>query len=52
MMPRYYINFLGGAGKVNTFVALAPTNYGTTLDGLTELARPARRLQPINGDLS
>ena len=38
MMPRYYINFLGGASKVSTFVALAPSNYGTTLDGLTTLA--------------
>jgi triacylglycerol esterase/lipase EstA (alpha/beta hydrolase family) len=38
MMPRYYINFLGGASQVNTFVALAPSNYGTTLDGLTTLA--------------
>ena len=31
MMPRYYINFLGGASKVNDFVALAPSNYGTSL---------------------
>jgi triacylglycerol esterase/lipase EstA (alpha/beta hydrolase family) len=38
MMPRYYISFLGGAAKVNTLVALAPSNYGTTLDGLTEFA--------------
>src|SRR5579863_4971936 len=38
MMPRYYISFLGGAAKVHTFVALAPSNYGTTLDGLTTLA--------------
>ncbi|MGH3210097.1 MAG: esterase/lipase family protein, partial [Trebonia sp.] len=38
MMPRYYINFLGGAGQVSDFVALAPSNYGTTLDGLTKLA--------------
>ncbi len=29
MMPRYYINFLGGAAKVHTLVALAPSNYGT-----------------------
>ena len=38
MMPRYYINFLGGAAKVNDFVAFAPSNYGTTLGGITELA--------------
>jgi triacylglycerol esterase/lipase EstA (alpha/beta hydrolase family) len=34
MMPRYYINDLGGAAKVETLVGLAPSNYGTTLDGL------------------
>ncbi len=38
MMPRYYINDLGGASKVNMLVGLAPSNYGTTLDGLTTLA--------------
>jgi triacylglycerol esterase/lipase EstA (alpha/beta hydrolase family) len=38
MMPRYYISFLGGAAKVDKFVAFAPSNYGTTLDGLTTLA--------------
>ncbi|HLH82398.1 MAG TPA: alpha/beta fold hydrolase [Trebonia sp.] len=38
MMPRYYIDFLGGAAKVDKLVALAPSNYGTTLDGLTTLA--------------
>jgi triacylglycerol esterase/lipase EstA (alpha/beta hydrolase family) len=39
MMPRYYINFLGGASKVDKLVALAPSNYGTTLDGLTTFAQ-------------
>lgn len=37
MMPRYYINNLGGAAKVNKLVALAPSNYGTTLNGLATL---------------
>ncbi|HTT00039.1 MAG TPA: alpha/beta fold hydrolase [Streptosporangiaceae bacterium] len=37
MMPRYYINDLGGAAKVNMLVGLAPSNYGTTLDGLATL---------------
>jgi triacylglycerol esterase/lipase EstA (alpha/beta hydrolase family) len=37
MMPRYYLKFLGGAAKVNTLVGLAPSNHGTTLDGLTTL---------------
>jgi triacylglycerol esterase/lipase EstA (alpha/beta hydrolase family) len=38
MMPRYYIKFLGGALKVNTLVGLAPSNHGTTLEGLFTLA--------------
>jgi triacylglycerol lipase len=29
MMPRYYIQFLGGAAKVKNLVALAPSNHGT-----------------------
>jgi triacylglycerol esterase/lipase EstA (alpha/beta hydrolase family) len=52
MMPRYYINFLGGAAKVSDFVALAPSNYGTTLDGLTELASLLGASSAINGTLS
>jgi triacylglycerol esterase/lipase EstA (alpha/beta hydrolase family) len=38
MMPRYYLKFLGGASKVNALVGLAPSNHGTTLDGLATLA--------------
>jgi triacylglycerol esterase/lipase EstA (alpha/beta hydrolase family) len=37
MMPRYYISDLGGAAKVNMLVGLAPSNYGTTLDGIVGL---------------
>jgi hypothetical protein len=37
MMPNYYIKFLGGAAKVNELIGLAPSNHGTTLDGLTTL---------------
>jgi triacylglycerol esterase/lipase EstA (alpha/beta hydrolase family) len=37
MMPRYYLKFLGGAAKVNMLVGLAPSNYGTTVDGLASL---------------
>jgi triacylglycerol esterase/lipase EstA (alpha/beta hydrolase family) len=39
MMPRYYLKFLGGAAKVHTLVGLAPSNHGTTLDGLALLAQ-------------
>jgi triacylglycerol esterase/lipase EstA (alpha/beta hydrolase family) len=37
MMPRYYINNLGGASTVNMLVGFAPSNYGTTLDGVVNL---------------
>ena len=37
MMPRYYLKFLGGASKVNALIGLAPSNHGTTLDGLDAL---------------
>lgn len=52
LMPRYYINSLGGAGKVSDFVAFAPSNYGTTLDGLTKLASLLGVSSEINGTLS
>lgn len=38
MMPRWYIQFLGGASKVNKLVALAPSNQGTTLSGIANYA--------------
>ena len=37
MMPAYYLKFLGGASKVNTFIGLSPSNHGTTVSGLTTL---------------
>jgi triacylglycerol esterase/lipase EstA (alpha/beta hydrolase family) len=37
MMPNYYLKFLGGAAKVRTVVGLAPSNHGTTLDGIVTL---------------
>jgi triacylglycerol esterase/lipase EstA (alpha/beta hydrolase family) len=52
MMPRYYLNFLGGAAYVNALVALAPSNYGTTLDGLTTLFADLGASSLINGALS
>jgi triacylglycerol esterase/lipase EstA (alpha/beta hydrolase family) len=38
MMPRYYLRFLGGAAKVHALVGLAPSNHGTTLNGLFTLS--------------
>src|SRR6201999_262109 len=52
LMPRYYINFLGGAAKVHTFVALAPSNYGTTLDGITTLAGYLGAASLVNSGLN
>lgn len=37
MMPRYFLRYLGGAAEVNALVALAPSDHGTNLDGLTGL---------------
>jgi hypothetical protein len=33
MMPRYYIKFLGGGGKVDDLIGLAPSNHGTSNPG-------------------
>ncbi len=38
MMPRYYLKNLGGAAKVGSLIGLAPSNHGTTLDGLFTLS--------------
>jgi triacylglycerol esterase/lipase EstA (alpha/beta hydrolase family) len=38
MMPRWYLRFLGGAAKVHALIGLAPSNHGTTLEGLFTLA--------------
>ncbi|MEG3628055.1 alpha/beta fold hydrolase [Streptomyces poriticola] len=39
MMPRYYLNALGGGSKVHNFVGIAPSNHGITAQGLMNLAR-------------
>jgi triacylglycerol esterase/lipase EstA (alpha/beta hydrolase family) len=52
MMPRYYINFLGGAAKVDKLIGLAPSNYGTTIDGLTTLSQTLGLLGVVNTGFS
>ena len=37
MNVRYWIKNLGGDGKIDKLVALAPSNYGTTFNGLLTL---------------
>ena len=51
MMPRYYINNLGGAQYVHMLVGLAPSNYGTTLDGLTTLGTDLGLLTSVNSSI-
>jgi triacylglycerol esterase/lipase EstA (alpha/beta hydrolase family) len=52
MMPRYYLKFLGGAQYVNDLVALAPSNYGTTLDGLTTLVSTLGAVGLVNSAIN
>jgi pimeloyl-ACP methyl ester carboxylesterase len=37
VMPQYYLKFLGGAAKVNRYVAITPLYQGTDLDGVGAL---------------
>jgi triacylglycerol esterase/lipase EstA (alpha/beta hydrolase family) len=39
VLPRWYLKYDGGASKVNALVGLAPSNHGTTVDGLQTLAQ-------------
>ncbi|MFC4913748.1 lipase family alpha/beta hydrolase [Actinomadura gamaensis] len=48
MMPNYYIKRLGGASKVHTFVAMSPSNHGTTLLGLVNLGKQWNLLGFVN----
>lgn len=46
MLPRYYLKFLGGAATVHTLVGLAPSNHGTSLDGIATLETQLAMLIP------
>ena len=48
MMPRYYLGFLGGAQYVHTLVGLAPSNHGTTFNGLATLGQQHGFGQPFS----
>jgi triacylglycerol esterase/lipase EstA (alpha/beta hydrolase family) len=52
MMPNYYLKFLGGASKVNILLGLAPSNHGTTVDGLTTLLEQIPGSALLGGVLS
>ncbi|PNE37288.1 MULTISPECIES: esterase/lipase family protein [Streptomyces] len=38
-LPRYYMEFMNGAAKVDKLIGLAPDNHGATASGLGTLAR-------------
>ncbi len=44
MMPRWYLRFDGGADHVHDLVGLAPSNHGTTVDGMSALFDAATAL--------
>src|SRR5690242_21671038 len=52
MMPRYYLKFDGGTAHVDKLVALAPSNHGTTLDGLTALVTALGAAGLVNGAIN
>jgi triacylglycerol esterase/lipase EstA (alpha/beta hydrolase family) len=47
MMPRYYLKFLGGASYVHALIGLAPSNHGTTFDGIGTFAQQEGFAQPF-----
>jgi len=52
VMPRYYMEFLGGARYVNRYVMLTPIWHGTEFFGAAALQQLAYELVPSYGDVS
>jgi triacylglycerol esterase/lipase EstA (alpha/beta hydrolase family) len=53
MMPRQYLRFDGGAGKVHTLITLGATHHGTTASGIGTLVNTLSLLSlsgPVLGD--
>src|SRR6202012_1730577 len=48
VLPRWYLKYDGGATRVSALVGLAPSNHGTTLDGLTTLGTELGILGVVN----
>ncbi|KAG0327700.1 hypothetical protein BGZ99_007130 [Dissophora globulifera] len=46
ILGRYWLKYLGGAGKVNRMVGISPINHGTTLDGIATIAQALRIFYP------
>src|SRR5437660_1635111 len=51
-LPVNYDFALGGAAHVDKLVALAPSNHGTTLDGLTALVTALGTAGLVNGAIN
>jgi triacylglycerol esterase/lipase EstA (alpha/beta hydrolase family) len=49
-MPDYYIEYLGGAAKVQRYVGVSGVKHGTTLHGIGTLAAQIESLFPSAGD--
>jgi triacylglycerol esterase/lipase EstA (alpha/beta hydrolase family) len=49
MMPRYYLRFDGGAGKVTHLIGLSPSNHGRRLGRLSRLTEAPRVLGSLLG---
>ncbi|MFI1237120.1 esterase/lipase family protein [Nocardia salmonicida] len=47
MLSQYYLKRLGGAAKVHTLVAMAPSNHGTTTSGLVNLISALGLVGPL-----
>ncbi|MFI1184512.1 esterase/lipase family protein [Streptomyces sp. NPDC020799] len=47
VLPRWYLKYGGGAGKVNHLVGISPSNHGTTVSGLAVLENTFHLLSPI-----
>ena len=50
-MPQYYLKRLGGAAKVNRYVAIAPLYQGTTLYGLSAGINALETYLPSEGPI-
>ncbi|MFI1796432.1 alpha/beta fold hydrolase [Streptomyces sp. NPDC020379] len=48
-LPRYYLQFLGGAAKVDQLVGIAPSQHGTTASGLNRLVDGVPGLRKLVG---
>ncbi|KAF9137632.1 hypothetical protein BGX30_010025 [Mortierella sp. GBA39] len=47
ILGRYWIKYLGGAGKINRMIGISPIQHGTTLDGITTFASALHLLKPV-----